>query len=678
MLRTILTCLLVLFSSIVFGQFKDTIQLKTVNVVAKKELKETAVNKTKVNRLALLRTIDVSLSELLTEATPVFVKTYGRGSTATVSFRGAGASHTNVLWNGINLNSPMLGVTDVSLIPVYFIDDLDLLHGSSSLTEGSGGFGGSILVSNKADWSKGNQLSFIQGIGSYNTYDEFLSFKTGSGRLRSSTRLFYSDSKNNFEYEAYGSADPSMNGKKIQDNAAYKKYGGLQELYWMASEKDLLSLKLWSQYNRREIPSIIGTEDIDQDNYQIDKNTYLTFDWKHFFSDQSYIKSQAGYLYNEMLYYLAISNFSKKKILIFDSRSYTNSAIANLEYGFQLNDKFQLNTKLDYRFDDVSITNIKDNTGYKASRSALSLRGQALKKFGDRWAVNLLVRIEYVKNNDNIDQLPVYYVDAEKAKDLSLEFIPSLGIEYLLHEDLSWYLTSNISKNYHFPTLNELYFIPGGNPTLRPEKGWTYEIGTKLKPLSRDNTSIDLSFNGYYSLIDDWIVWIQKNQYSEAKNLKEVLISGIESIASWKLELDKWKFKVHANYALTLSTNKTDSNIPGDLSKNKQLPYIPKHSISTLSVVDYLGYSVSYNMSYFSQRFTTSANLDSKRNQLPGVYQHDLAFKKDFVVNKKMLLGLQFKVNNLLDQQQETILRRPMPGRYYTVLLKLKLNSNND
>jgi iron complex outermembrane receptor protein len=48
-----------------------------------------------------------SLSDLLSETTPVFIKSYGTGGVATTSFRGTGANHTQIAWNGINISSPM-------------------------------------------------------------------------------------------------------------------------------------------------------------------------------------------------------------------------------------------------------------------------------------------------------------------------------------------------------------------------------------------------------------------------------------------------------------------------------------------------------------------------------------------------------------------------------------------
>lgn len=38
----------------------------------------------------------------------------------------------------MNINNPMLGQVDFSLIPVWFVDQTELYHGGSSLQDGSG------------------------------------------------------------------------------------------------------------------------------------------------------------------------------------------------------------------------------------------------------------------------------------------------------------------------------------------------------------------------------------------------------------------------------------------------------------------------------------------------------------------------------------------------------------
>lgn len=151
--------------------------IKTADKLFKKE--EAGMTQTRVDSMVLIEKSNLSLSELLSENTPVFIKSHGRGALATASFRGTAASHTQVNWNGININSPMTGMVDFSLLPVYVIDQISLKHGASSIADQSGGLGGTINIENKADWSKPFRLKYMQGIGSFKTFDEFFQISFG-------------------------------------------------------------------------------------------------------------------------------------------------------------------------------------------------------------------------------------------------------------------------------------------------------------------------------------------------------------------------------------------------------------------------------------------------------------------------------------------------------------------
>ena len=102
---------------------QDTVVLKSVEIIGFTadrlfEKEEAGMRETKVDSIVMMEKISSSLSDLLSENTPIFIKNNGRGALATASFRGTAASHTQVVWNGININSPMTGSVDFSLIPV--------------------------------------------------------------------------------------------------------------------------------------------------------------------------------------------------------------------------------------------------------------------------------------------------------------------------------------------------------------------------------------------------------------------------------------------------------------------------------------------------------------------------------------------------------------------------------
>lgn len=114
-------------------------RIDEVVVWGKRPMKDIGVQKTKFDSLALKENIALSMADILTFNSSVFVKSYGRATLSTVAFRGTSPSHTQVTWNGMRINNPMLGMTDFSSIPSYFIDEASLLHGTSSVNETGGG-----------------------------------------------------------------------------------------------------------------------------------------------------------------------------------------------------------------------------------------------------------------------------------------------------------------------------------------------------------------------------------------------------------------------------------------------------------------------------------------------------------------------------------------------------------
>ena len=175
-------------------------KLREIVVWGKRPMKEIGVQKTAFDSVALKENIALSMADILTFNSSVFVKSYGRATLSTVAFRGTSPSHTQVTWNGMRINNPMLGMTDFSTIPAYFIDNASLLHGTSSVNETGGGLGGLVRLATTPDVGEGINAQYVQGIGSFSTFDEFGRFTYGDDHWSVSTRVVYSSSPNDYKY----------------------------------------------------------------------------------------------------------------------------------------------------------------------------------------------------------------------------------------------------------------------------------------------------------------------------------------------------------------------------------------------------------------------------------------------------------------------------------------------
>ena len=179
---------------------QDTITLKTVEVKGQRERTEVVkpLVMRKMDTIVLKAKSTASLSDLLIQHSPVFIKTYGPGGVSTASFRGTTASHTLVLWNGFQLNAPTLGQVDFSTIPVFLVDDISLNWGSGT-SSNSGGLGGSVNIDNTNRFGDGFLLDVKRTFGSFSTFGSYYTVGYYGKKVSVRVKTYRNSSQNDFE-----------------------------------------------------------------------------------------------------------------------------------------------------------------------------------------------------------------------------------------------------------------------------------------------------------------------------------------------------------------------------------------------------------------------------------------------------------------------------------------------
>lgn len=631
------------------AQSDSALYLRSVEITRQRPLHERGLSKTEIDSTVLEDEINASASELLSQHSPVFIKTYGQGGLASASFRGTAASHTQVLWNGVTLNNPMVGQVDFSLIPVYFLDKVELLHGGSSMEQGSGALGGSVLLNSKPEFKKRTQVTAIQGLGSFSTYNTFLGLKTGTEKWQANVRYFHQQSENDFKFT--NTADIEQNTQK-QQNADYKKDGVLGEVYFDAGKENILSAHVWYQQANRNIPPIMSYSGAEHEEYQNDYTTRTVVKWKKYWK-KSTSEFISGYTHSNLDYYSAQFTESADTVVHFDSENQTDSWLNRHEYNLRLSPKLRLRTLTNINYNKVSANDLKQDIGYSAERFEGGLSVSLHYAFSERVSAFIFLREELID-----DQLT--------------PLMPSLGMEILPFKTKSIAVLWNASRNYHQPTLNDLYWVPGGNPDLKPEQGYTGDIGIRYKKSWSNNFTSEVKVTGFTSYINNWIIWRPGDyRYWTAENLKTVFSRGVEVYLSSVYKKKDFRLSGNLNYAYTKTTNQeAESNL--DNSRGKQLIYIPVHNCNFFITAEKKGFYVMYTYNYNSERFTTSSNEDT-RHILPAYALNHVSVGKKFAVGKMFKGDVRFKIDNIFDIQYQAILYRAMPGRNYSVLLKITI-----
>ena len=647
--------------------------IREVEILGKRPMKDIGVQQTRFDSLVLKENIDLSMADILTFNSSIFVKSYGRATLSTVSFRGTSASHTQVTWNGMRINNPMLGMTDFSMIPSYFIDDASLLHGTSSVNMAGGGLGGLVKLSTVPAHQEGFGMQYVQGIGSFSTFDEFLQLKYGDKHWQISTRAVYQSSPNDYKYRNHDKKENIYDDKyniieqyyPIERNrsGAYKDLHILQEVYYNTGKGDRFGLNAWYTDSNREL-ALLTTDQgdlMDFENRQREHTLRSVLSWDHTRENWK-VSARGGYVHTWLAYDYKRDLGNGIMATMTRSRSKVNTFYGQLDGEYFFSDKLLLTAgvsahqhlvnSLDKDLNKDDNKNDKYGQGRKNDsivyfdKGRIELSGNVSLKWQpvNRLGMSLVLRGEMFGTK----WAPV---------------IPAFFVDYVLSKRGNIMAKASITRNYRFPTLNDLYFLPGGNPALNNESGFTYETGLSFS-VDKDNVyTLSGSASWFDQHINDWIIWLptSKGFYSPV-NLKKVHAYGVEVQADYAVAIDKaWKLGLNGTFAWTPSINEGEPTSKADQSVGKQLPYIPEYSATLSGRLTYRSWGLLYKWCYYSERYTMTSNAVSYTGHLPPYLMSNVTLEKGFSL-RWADLSLKGTVNNLFDEEYLSVLSRPMPG----------------
>jgi len=636
------------------------IQEVTINANLRVHKSIAGMQITSIDSISYQQRANISLADVLSSNTGLFIKNHGRGALSTVSFRGTAPSHTQVMWNGLAISSPLTGMVDFSLIPSYIIDKVELKHGGASISEVSGGIGGLINIDNDVHYDSTFQLELLQGSGSYSTYDNYVKAGWGNKTFQLNSILYYNWSANDYPYVNHsivhidpvseGISNPTSKNK----NADYFKKGILQSFYYKVNTKNTIAVNYWGQHADRSLPAATSYEgpEFSNLNKQLVTDHRLNSEWNHY-KHNSKFTFQSGFLHTNMLYrtdnYVSGLGVTPALYSLSKMNSFQQKAI----YKINLRPSLTFESSLKSLYSSVLSLDTIANDGYSKERYDHSFYLSIQKSFASRFFTNIAVRQELV--NKKISP-----------------FSPYLGFSFLPFRKYHTRIQGNISRTFKMPTLNDLYWVPGGNTKLKPELGWAGEAGIGQLWQFR-SLVIDLEVNSFRSEIENWIIWLPGFKgYWEPRNIQKVLTYGYEGFLKFSVKKINWNIGMQANYALTHSLNKEKSELWGELNYNKQLVYIPIHSGSLRFVLNIKQWKAEWVHSSYSERYTTTTNETANRFRLYPYFMNDLHIGRSLKI-RKLDLSLTFSIYNLFNETYHTILYRPMPGINYMFVIIFKL-----
>lgn len=560
------------------------------------------------------------------------IRSYGLGGVTTPAFRGTGASHTGVLWNGLNLQSPLYGQVDFTHVPVSFIDDIHLQSGGSASFHGSGAIGGTVHLRSRAHFSRGLQLSASASAGSFDSYFFGGGVLWSGKKLIHSTKLFHQQSSNHFPFtNRY--VNPPAEQQRV--NAATWQYGLLQQNYWRITANQLAHFRLWYQNNDIQVPNPTTVNRAGEARQQ-DEFYRAQTGWslRH---GRSNIAYQLSFVRHNLRY--------QDPTIALASTSIFNSWVNNIEGEWNVSSNFSGSLGLNSTYEKGLVDEYGSTTPVRVRSSLFTAWKTSWSK---KWIGVLSARQEFV--------------DEKRAP-----FVPSFSVEFYPTSEIVVHL--NTSKTYRVPTFNDLYWQGSGsvgNPDLQPESGWSSELG-----LNRTTDQFTLRTAAFSNLVNDWILWTPLARGWSPQNIKQVWARGVESTIRIQKKIGKIKTDYGLLYSYTRSTNREvyASSQQGELGK--QLAFTPQHEGSLSAALSWKKTSLNIIHAYTGKQFTDGDNSSFfalKSSQTTNIW---LSWKVDFRATHSVL---QFETNNLLDTDYQARPGYPMPGRNFKLSLTIQLN----
>lgn len=564
-----------------------------------------------------------SLAMLLNEQTSITIKSNGQSGTSTMSMRGTNSSQSGVFWNGINIQQPNLAMTDLSRISTFEFSDITIQSGGASALLGSGVIGGSLQLVNAMHYSTPLRVSALMGAGSFGNTNGGLKLTVGSKRLAYAGSLSGAWNNNNFRYtDFYGN-------RVTIENSRVKTASSVHQLEYMLNQHQKLKAAIWYQVTDRQIPPTMTMTSSDQQQW--DQAIRSMLQWTYSGIHQSFVVRSA----------------------FVDEKEHYQSENANIDAFYHIN-TFQSDVEYK-RYLGKSFVLGSGATAHIIKSDVANYNGIQYQPEGSVWAA-----ISFSAPNNRLTA--VVNLRQDFSEGYKVPFCPSFSTQIPFLGKVA--INFSTSKNFRVPTTNDKYWIPGGNPDLKPESSWNIETGAEFIFHSGKVISSKIKVDLYSLMIVNMIQWVpgEAGLWSP-QNEQKVWSRGVEisSRSDWKYAGFNGYFRLGYNY--TPSTYVEAASGQSEII-DKQLVYIPLHKIQETF---YMARNACYSLFSFSmtgKRYVQSDNSTS----LPAYLLFDV-YAGTTIKSKKTSFRLQAEVHNVLNTDYQSIQYYPQQGRSFTISL---------
>lgn len=552
---------------------------------------------------------NADLPTILNPEGSLHLRQRGAGQISAISYRGGSSGQTKIHWNGIEISNPMLGQQDFSLIHPVLFDRIALRSSHTS----SLAIAGSIDINARlVDAPEPKQISLGLGLGSFGRNEQNMNLKTTLGPYQVSIRALREEAANDFPYTATSVI------RTHQEHAFTRQSGGTLTIQRTMGAHHL-AYHLWVQDAFRQIPPT--TVQKESKSTLKDLLTRHMLQWRY--------SPHSRWQHSASLAYFEEKNTFHDPEQSLENTNLSRQWIAQAGTEYRTNNGHHLGAAIETKIIEASTPNYStENTDLRDLSGTID--------YQKNWPrLNLGVKISKIWTN-RFDSNPLNW---------------SVGSEYALSK--KWTIAAEIALLHRLPGLNDLFWIPGGNPDLLAERAWNGQLRLQYTSSSRIRPRVAI----YYRDVTDWITWMpnERNLWA-AHNSGHVISRGVEYSLDHRGDIGAVHISSQLGYSYTRSEHQTTFALP-NISEGDQLIYVPKHQTHLSIDLSQEKWQASFMHQYTSQANGLNGMLDD---------YHTLQLRvgrKITLANR--LLTASIEIRNATNASYFLYDNIPMPGREY-------------
>jgi outer membrane cobalamin receptor len=628
------------------------------------------------NRPGFVAMVDMSarasrvedLPAILSQLVGVRVTQYGGlGSFATVSIRGSSSSQVRTFLDGMPVDDPYLGVTNIADLPLGGLDRIEVYRGFSPPSLGGSAIGGAVQLVTRMEGTHDGTLSGLEASlagGSFETQRERASLWLHPGTIRFFAHATHERSEGDFDFEddngtPLNSADDE---KAVRTNNDFEGWNGIARASSEVPHVGSASVAYYDASRENGVPGLGSNQSTSARSDRRRQMGQLKLDGTPLFGQQVL-------WWVNGFYQRAREHFSDPQsdvsLVAQDTHNTINSygASARARWivpripvaieGSFLGQKEQFHPE-----NNLPQPSSGPDRWRHSMTSAIS---GDLYLFKQTLVLTATERWEQHEDEFFAPPRVPWLPPSPEGRVTHQVDTPSFGARW---QPRPWIaLKANAGRYYRLPTFLELFGNTGsvtGDAQLEPETGENRDLGVVVSVARAGRfRSVFAEVSRFDNNADNLILYFPNSQYTvKPSNIGSSRVRGWEVSASAALGT---LFEVAAGYT-RLDTEDT-SEIP--YYNGNELPSRPRDDVNASLATNVRAFRLTYEYQYMSANWLDRANL----REAPARNLHSLTLAVRAPWDSVTLTA---EGRNLTDERPVDVAGYPLPGRSFFCTLSYR------